>query len=483
MNAGRRIETSRISSSNPQSDPSPYDSVFTFLLQVSNLIVTKAFSNGEMNGKGRDCLFLGSALMAAGLAGLAQADDQTPPRVSYTDASHSTMLLQVDGKQYLVNVAAHTVSETGGAATASTAAPSPAADLFQKNCGSCHGESGTGVAAIGTPNFADPAFQQSVTDAGVTNAIRNGKGSMPAWSGKLSDQQIADLSAYVRSLANPGGAAKPGAARPEVASKPGVYKPGDDLLMSLPTGRPVDEHGMTVNFTHRFPFDSAVSGGSRGSELFGLDNFGIASFGFRYGVTDKLSVDVWRSPSLIGRPIQLMTAYNLLNENHGDPLNLAVRVSIEGQDNFKKNYTENIEAIFSRSLTSRAQFYAVPTVSFNDRRLVESGFASDQIPDLPGVNAFSIGFGLAVDIRPTVALVAEIIPTLVNADELGIHRPAYSFGIQKKIYRHAFTIGLTNSPGTTVSQRAGTRATFLGEPNSDTPAGLFFGFDLSRQIH
>jgi len=72
---------------------------------------------------------------------------------------------------------------------------------------------------------------------------------------------------------------------------------------------------------------------------------------------------------------------------------------------------------------------------------------------------------------------------LVNGGALGIHRPAYSFGIQKKIYRHAFTLGLMNSPGTTVSQRAGTRATFLGEPNADTPAGLFFGFDITRQIH
>lgn len=82
-----------------------------------------------------------------------------------------------------------------------------------------------------------------------------------------------------------------------------------------------------------------------------------------------------------------------------------------------------------------------------------------------------------------MALVTEVIPTLLNADELGIHRPAYSFGIQKKIFRHAFTLGLTTSPGVTVSQRAGTRAEFLGQPPADTPGGLFFGFDLTRQIH
>ena len=55
------------------------------------------------------------------------------------------------------------------------------------------------------------------------------------------------------------------------------------------------------------------------------------------------------------------------------------------------------------------------------------------------------------------------VPTLIGADQLGIHRPAFSFGIQKKIYRHAFTFGVTNSPGTTVSQRAGTDAKFPPE--------------------
>ena len=33
-------------------------------------------------------------------------------------------------------------------------------------------------------------------------------------------------------------------------------------------------------------------------ELFGLDNFALASFGVRYGVTDKLSVSAFRSPSI-----------------------------------------------------------------------------------------------------------------------------------------------------------------------------------------
>lgn len=255
------------------------------------------------------------------------------------------------------------------------------------------------------------------------------------------------------------------------------------MLLSLPTGRPTDRHGVYVNFAHRFPYSPAFTGRDEGAQLFGLDNIAIPSFGFRYGVTDDLSVSVFRAPSLINRPIQLMAGYNILEERKADPFNLMVRVSIEGQDNFRKNFTENIEAIVSRSITPRAQFYLVPTVSFNDRRLVAPvGLFSNQIADVPGVNAFSLGAGLAIDVRPSVALLAEIVPTLFNADALGIHRPAFSFGIQKKIWRHAFTLGLTTSPGTTVSQRAATRAQLLNDPSADTFGGLVLGFDLTRQI-
>ncbi len=80
----------------------------------------------------------------------------------------------------------------------------------------------------------------------------------------------------------------------------------------------------------------------------------------------------------------------------------------------------------------------------------------------PCANIFSIGAALAVDVRPTVALVAEAIPTLANGRDLGIHRPSYGFGIQKKIWRHAFTFGFTNGPSIIVSQRAGDARDFSG---------------------
>jgi Membrane bound beta barrel domain (DUF5777) len=283
-------------------------------------------------------------------------------------------------------------------------------------------------------------------------------------------------------------------------TKSNIYKAGDDLLFNVPTGRRVDRHSLTINFTHRFPYEAAFTGPGRGATLLGLDDFAIPSLGLRYGLTSKLSVFAYRSPSIIGRPIELMAAYNFLDEHDGKPLNAAVRFSVDGQNDFTNNFAENFELILSRSVTRRAQLYAVPTFTIHQRPLIsEPGQIANSTPDQPCgalravdlaasfnarpcANTFSLAVAISVDIRPTVALIAEATPTLANASDLGIHRPEYAFGIQKKIWRHAFTFGLSNGPGSVVSQRGGTRATFLQDSTADKPAGLFVGFDLTRQL-
>ncbi len=292
-----------------------------------------------------------------------------------------------------------------------------------------------------------------------------------------------------------------GQPHPAAPAKSKIYKAGDDLLFNVPTGRRVERHSLTVNFTHRFPFEAAFTGPGRGDTLLGLDDFSISSLGLRYGVTSKFYVFAYRSPSVIGRPIEMMAAYNFLDEHDGNPLNAAVRFSVDGQNDFSSNFAENFELIFSRSVTRHAQLYAVPTFTIHQRPLISNPGASlaDAMPNQPcsaplaaGIaasfnahpcaNTFSLSAALSVDIRPTVAFVAEVTPTLVNGTELAIHRPEYAFGIQKKIWRHAFTFGLSNGPGSIVSERGGTRATFVQDPTADKPGGLFVGFDLTRQL-
>ena len=331
--------------------------------------------------------------------------------VACVKGSSSTLLVERQGKKYLVDLAAQTIAEVAG-----TSAP-----------------------------------------ASATSALQ------PSQPARVAAQAMA---------------ATPATKKPTAK----VYEPGDDYVFTLPTGRRLDRHGFYVDFNHRFAYEPTFSGPAKGATLLGLDSWSLPTFGFRYGVTDKLSVSVLRSSSWLGRPIELMAAYNLLDERDGQPFNAAFRFSVDGQDHFSNNFSYNFEGVFSRTLFSRAQFYIVPTVTLQNRRLVSNAYANP-VPDLPGINSFSLGLGGAIDIRPTVALVAEVIPTLVNGPELGIHRPPYSFGIQKKIFRHAFTFGFTTGPGTAVAQRAGTVATFINRTYADTPSGLFIGFDLTRQVY
>jgi len=415
--------------------------------------------------------------------------------IEFVAGSTSSVVFERGGKRYVADLLARSVQEVDHSSSrspagseeppkSSTPDTSRGKRIFAETCSPCHGIDGKGVRTLGTPDFTSRTVQASLTDKEMVEIIRNGKKgtAMPAWDGKLTDEDIRAVTSYLRSLARTTNAYA-GEERLTPERKSRVYEPPDDYVFTLPTGRRLERHGVYVNFTHRFAFDPAFSGKARGHALAGLDGFGIASFGLRYGITDRFSVSVYRSPSVIGRPIEFMAAYNFLDERDGNPLNGSLRVSVDGQNDFSRNFTTNLEGIFSRSLLRRAQIYVVPTLSLQNRRLIVNPVLVDPPPDLPGINSFSLGVGGALDIRPSVALVAEVIPTLVNGRALGIHRPAYAFGIQKRLWRHAFTLGFSNSPGTVVSQRAGTRATFLGDPSADTPSGLFIGFDLMRQVY
>ena len=278
------------------------------------------------------------------------------------------------------------------------------------------------------------------------------------------------------------------------------FLPGDDRLLTLPSGQRITKGAVWVNFTHRFPLSPAFSGTALGSTLLGMDDFGIPSFGFQFGVTNRLSLAIYRSPSLIGRPIEMRAALRFLDEHDGQPFNATFRFSIDGQNDFQRNFTTNFELIASRSITRHAQLTLVPTVSIHNRPALNL-FNVIQRPPLeqpcsqalasgvpasmhvkPCVNTMSLGVGLSVDIRPTVALIAEVEPMLANAHDIGAHRPPFGFGIQKKILRHSFTFGFTTAPGTTVSQRSQTRAIFNRDPTADRGKGLSVGFNLSREL-
>jgi cbb3-type cytochrome c oxidase subunit III len=76
------------------------------------------------------------------------------------------------------------------------------AAIFKKNCTMCHGTDGKGFSALKTPDFTDPKWQSSIKDKEMREVIKNGKKgtAMAAFGGKLKDEEISAVVAYIRSL-------------------------------------------------------------------------------------------------------------------------------------------------------------------------------------------------------------------------------------------------------------------------------------------
>jgi mono/diheme cytochrome c family protein len=89
------------------------------------------------------------------------------------------------------------------AASAACLAEGPGANTYKAKCQMCHGTDGLGATPAGKAMkavpFNDPAIVHK-SDAELIALTKNGKGKMPAYAGKLTDAEITDVIAYVRTL-------------------------------------------------------------------------------------------------------------------------------------------------------------------------------------------------------------------------------------------------------------------------------------------
>jgi cytochrome c6 len=76
--------------------------------------------------------------------------------------------------------------------------PNKGAEIYKTHCASCHGVSGASV-MVGAPNFAQGEGLMN-PDSALLISIQNGKTAMPAYRGVLSDQDILDAIAYLRTF-------------------------------------------------------------------------------------------------------------------------------------------------------------------------------------------------------------------------------------------------------------------------------------------
>jgi cytochrome c6 len=89
------------------------------------------------------------------------------------------------------------------ACTLPTFAQNTGAATYSSKCQMCHGADGTGNTPAGkamkAPSFLSPASVKE-SNADLIGVTKNGKGKMPAYSGKLTDAEITAVIAHVRTL-------------------------------------------------------------------------------------------------------------------------------------------------------------------------------------------------------------------------------------------------------------------------------------------
>ncbi len=77
------------------------------------------------------------------------------------------------------------------------------ASVYKSKCAMCHGADGKGDTPVGKSmklhDLGSPDVQKQ-TDAQLIDITANGKGKMPGYKGKLTDDQIKQVVAFIRTL-------------------------------------------------------------------------------------------------------------------------------------------------------------------------------------------------------------------------------------------------------------------------------------------
>lgn len=278
------------------------------------------------------------------------------------------------------------------------------------------------------------------------------------------------------------------------------YEPFDYRVVNVPTPKHVPKGSLNTTFTHRFTQQLDPIGESA-RNLFGLDSFGIASFGVSYGITDKLYASAYRSPVCLRgmcKVIEVGLGYNWIAQDKQMPIGLTTYASVEGNDNFTEEYTYNLQAMFSGRVGKRVYLFFAPAVHFNSngqRRFDPR--PTDYFPPATVANSFrqpthgaTFGFGASVMITPNVVALFDVAaragfklgrvrPILdSNFRVTGFtaeSHPSIGFGIQRNIGEHSFALTFSNTQTTTTSRYNSSNLVL-------SPKRLIIGFNLSRRF-
>jgi uncharacterized beta barrel domain-containing protein DUF5777 len=231
----------------------------------------------------------------------------------------------------------------------------------------------------------------------------------------------------------------------------------DFTVVNLPTTLPLPRFKGNFHLTHRFnenlrraPFDEQLS------NLFGMDQGATIQFEYRFGVMKHLEAIAARTNN--GKTFQFSGKYDALHESASSPIGLSGMVSVEGEDNFQRDYAPALGLVVSRTLGKFAAVYASPFWVHNT--LSGTGITRD--------TGF-VGIGTRLRIRPTVYIAGEVSPRIGGFEPGDAN---YAFAIEKRVGAHVFSLTFANSAATTFAQLA----------RGGIPENLQFGFNLARKF-
>lgn len=231
----------------------------------------------------------------------------------------------------------------------------------------------------------------------------------------------------------------------------------DFNVINIPTTLPLPVHAGNFHLIHRFAGN--LRDGSFGDNLgnlFGIDQGATMSFEYRFGVMKHLEAIAARTN--FDKNIQFSAKYDALHQSASHPVGVSVILSVEGGNNFRRDYAPAVGASLSRTIADKVAVYADPFWVHNSA----AATGVDQ-------NTGFIGLGARTRLMRDTFFVFEVTP------RLGGYVPGeaeYAFSVEKRVGGHVFSLVFSNSPASTYGQLA--RGGF--------PENLVMGFNLARKF-
>jgi mono/diheme cytochrome c family protein len=112
-----------------------------------------------------------------------------------TDRGERFFILALCGVAILTLASAIGFADSGRAVTGGKA--KAGSEIYQKNCVTCHNKQPGDTSPFGPPNLHG-VFKTGITPAQAQKIIHDGKGAMPAWGNTLSNSDIQNVIAYLK---------------------------------------------------------------------------------------------------------------------------------------------------------------------------------------------------------------------------------------------------------------------------------------------